>query len=289
MRLRAGNCLHAAALHDDSLVMPRHLTSILFLLAGACQTGRNYTSVEGPRYASEPPRQSYEQHTPARACAADRVLQYRVRHSGGQRHRGAGLRAGPACADLVLLQEMDEQASRRIADTLGMGYVYYPAVFRFNTKRDLGNAILSRWPIVQDRKIVLPHLSRFVGSQRVATAATVRVNQSLVRVYSVHLATMAGLPPGARREQLRTVMADAEGYAHVVIGGDMNDAGIGQIAREAGYAWPTQRGPATTAVGRLDHIFLKGLAPPESGASGTVLNVRRASDHLPVWAVALLR
>jgi endonuclease/exonuclease/phosphatase family metal-dependent hydrolase len=74
-----------------------------------------------------------------------------------------------------------------------------------------------------------------------------------------------------------------------VIGGDMNDPGIGQIAREAGYAWPTQRGPNTTRLGRLDHIFVKGLGTPDSGAAGTVLNVRRASDHLPVWAVAVLR
>jgi endonuclease/exonuclease/phosphatase family metal-dependent hydrolase len=38
----------------------------------------------------------------------------------------------------------------------------------------------------------------------------------------------------------------------------------------------------------LDHIFLKGLASPDSAAAGTVLDVRRTSDHLPVWAVALL-
>jgi endonuclease/exonuclease/phosphatase family metal-dependent hydrolase len=268
--------------------MPRHLTSILFLVAGACQTGRNYTSVEGPRYASEPPLQTTNTPRPAPVL---RIVSFNIEYAIQVDSAITVLVSEPAlrAADLVLLQEMDEQASRRIADTLGMGYVYYPAVFRFKLQRDLGNAILSRWPIIEDKKIVLPHLSRFVRSQRVATAATVRVNQSLVRVYSVHLATMAGLPPGARREQLRTVLADAEGYAHVVIGGDMNDAGIGQIAREAGYAWPTQRGPATTPVGRLDHIFLKGLAPPESGASGTVLNVRRASDHLPVWAVALLR
>jgi endonuclease/exonuclease/phosphatase family metal-dependent hydrolase len=115
------------------------------------------------------------------------------------------------------------------------------------------------------------------------------VNQSLVRVYSVHLGTMAGLAPGPRRDQLRTILMDAERHSHVVIGGDMNDPGIGQIAREAGYAWPTQRGPNTTPLGRLDHIFFKGLGTPDSGAAGTVLNVRRASDHRPVWAVALLR
>jgi endonuclease/exonuclease/phosphatase family metal-dependent hydrolase len=191
-------------------------------------------------------------------------------------------------ADVILLQEMDEEATQRIADTLAMWYVYYPAVFHLRTNRHFGNAVLSRWPIVEDRKLILPHLSRIVRTQRVATAATVRVGQSIVRVYSVHLGTMAGMSPAARRDQLRTILADADGYSRVVIGGDMNDAGIGRVAREAGYSWPTQRGPATTRLGRLDHIFFKGLASPDSGAAGTVLDVRRSSDHLPVWAVALL-
>jgi endonuclease/exonuclease/phosphatase family metal-dependent hydrolase len=265
-------------------------TSILLLLvAGACQTGRNYTSLEGPRYAGGP---SLEATSNApRTAAALRIVSFNVEYAIQVDSAIAVLASEPALrgADLVLLQEMDEQATQRIADTLGMWYVYYPAVFRFNTQRDLGNAVLSRWPIVRDRKIVLPHLSRVVRSQRVATAATVRVNQSLVRVYSVHLGTMAGLAPGPRRDQLRTILMDAERHSHVVIGGDMNDPGIGQIAREAGYAWPTQRGLNTTPLGRLDHIFFKGLGTPDSGAAGTVLNVRRASDHRPVWAVALLR
>jgi endonuclease/exonuclease/phosphatase family metal-dependent hydrolase len=262
---------------------------LLLLLVGACQTGRNYPSLEGPRYAGGPP------HHPAgngvRTATALRIVSFNIEFGIQVDSAIAVLVSEPALqsADLVLLQEMDEQATRRVADTLGMWYVYYPAVFRFNTHRNLGNAVLSRWPIVEDRKIILPHLARIVRSQRVATAATIRVNQWLVRVYSVHLGTMAGLAPGDRRDQLRTVLEDAEPHAHVVIGGDMNDRGIGQLAYDAGYAWPTRRGPSTTPVGRLDHIFLKGLGTPDSGATGTVLNVRRASDHLPVWAIALLR
>lgn len=268
--------------------MPKHLTSILLLLVlAACRTGRNYTSPEGPRYAGGPPAESSSGRP---IPAALRIVSFNVEFAYHVDSAITVLATESALsgADIVLLQEMDEQATRRIADTLGMWYVYYPAVFRFNTQRNLGNAVLSRWPIVQDRKIVLPHLSRIVRSQRVATAATIRVGQSLVRVYSVHLGTMAGLPPAARRDQLRTILADADHYSRVVIGGDMNDAGIGQVAREAGYAWPTQRGPGTTRIGRLDHIFVRGLGTPVSGASGTVLNARRSSDHLPVWAIALL-
>jgi endonuclease/exonuclease/phosphatase family metal-dependent hydrolase len=100
---------------------------------------------------------------------------------------------------------------------------------------------------------------------------------------------MAGLAPAARRDQLQTVLRDAERYPRVVIGGDLNDQGIAGIARDSGYVWPTQRGPATTDIGRLDHILFKGMRTPDSAAAGTVVDVHGASDHRPVWAVGLLR
>src|SRR4051812_13804888 len=50
-------------------------------------------------------------------------------------------------ADVVCLQEMDEQAVKTIAAGLHMGYVYYPASQHWKTGRDFGNAILSRWPL----------------------------------------------------------------------------------------------------------------------------------------------
>jgi endonuclease/exonuclease/phosphatase family metal-dependent hydrolase len=262
------------------------LCALLALVA--CQTGRNYPSPEGPRYAGGPPVPSAGTNF---SPAALRIVSFNVEFAYQVDSAIAVLASDPALrgADVVLLQEMDEVATQRIADTLGMWYVYYPAVFRLKTQRRFGNAVLSRWPVVEDRKIVLPHLARIVRSQRVATAVTIRVGQSLVRVYSIHLGTMMGLAPADRRDQLRAVLKDADRYSRVVIGGDMNDRAIGRIARDAGYTWPTERGPKTTRMGRFDHIFLKGLASPGSDAAGTVLDVRRSSDHRPVWAVALLQ
>jgi endonuclease/exonuclease/phosphatase family metal-dependent hydrolase len=253
-----------------------------------CPTGRNYTGPDGPRYAggTAVPEDSGYKDAPAL-----RVVSFNIEYALRVDSAIAVLAGDPALqnADVILLQEMDEKGTRRVADTLGMWYVYYPSVFRFNTRRDLGNAILTRWPIVEDRKIVLPHLSRIVHSQRAAAAATIRVGKALVRVYSLHLGTMAGLAPAARRDQLQAVLKDAGRYPRVVIGGDLNDPGIGRMARDVGYTWPTQRGPSTTRIGRLDHILLKGLNSPDSAAAGTVLDVRGASDHLPVWAIAILR
>jgi endonuclease/exonuclease/phosphatase family metal-dependent hydrolase len=260
------------------------------LVAGllGCSTGRNYANPDGPRYAGGTAVTTGPGYTNATAL---RVVSFNIEYALRVDSAIAVLAGDPALrnADVILLQEMDEKATRRIADTLGMWYVYYPSVFRFKTRRDLGNAILTRWPIVEDRKIVLPHLSRIVHSQRAATAATIGLGEALVRVYSLHLGTMAGLPPAARRDQLQAILADAGKYPRVVIGGDLNDPGIGRIARAMGYTWPTQRGPPTTRIGRLDHILFKGFRSPNNAAAGTVLDVRGASDHLPVWAIGILR
>jgi endonuclease/exonuclease/phosphatase family metal-dependent hydrolase len=262
----------------------------LMLVAGllGCPTGRNYDDPDGPRYAGG---RAVATGPGYKNATTLRVVSFNIEYALRVDSAIAVLAGDPALRnpDVILLQEMDEKATRRVADTLGMSYVYYPSVFRFKTRRDLGNAILTRWPIVEDRKIVLPHLSRIVHSQRAATAATIRVGEALVRVYSLHLGTMAGLAPAARRDQLQAILTDARRYRRVVIGGDLNDPGIGRIALDMGYTWPTQRGPSTTRVGRLDHILLKAFESPDSAAAGTVLDNRGASDHLPVWAVGILR
>jgi len=192
-------------------------------------------------------------------------------------------------ADVILLQEMDAPGTRRIASALGMWHVYYPAILHRGTGRDFGNAVLSRWPIVDDAKLVLPHPSRYAGTHRIATAATLQVGTARVRVYSTHLGTIADIGGGKRREQLRAILSDARDHSMVVIGGDLNDGGVGVVAEEAGYAWPTRNGPRTTRFGRWDHVFLKGLVSPDSAHSGTIESPAGISDHRPVWTVARMR
>jgi endonuclease/exonuclease/phosphatase family metal-dependent hydrolase len=258
---------------------------VLALLAG-CRTGRNYTSPEGPRYAGNPPAASAPEDT-----TRIKVVSFNIEFSM-QVDSAIVLLANDSAlrgASVILLQEMNEHATRRVAEALGVWYVYYPAIYHFRTRQLIGNAVLSRWPIVEDRKIILPHVARFAGTQRTATAATILVGSQLVRVYSTHLGTPGGTGGSARRKQLRAILADAAPYQRVIIGGDMNDANVGKIARDMGYAWPTERGPPTSLLGRIDHIFLKGLSPPDSAAAGAVLDAGHISDHLPVWAVVRLR
>src|SRR6185436_13831874 len=168
-------------------------------------------------------------------------------------------------ADVVLLQEMTAPAAKQAADALGMHYVYYPAIYNRIARRDVGNAILSAWPIVEDAKLILPSRSRYAKTQRIATAATIRVRDRNVRVYSTHLGTAADLGRAGRTLQLRFIMDDAARFDRVIIGGDMNSADIGSVAREAGYAWPTDTTPRSNECGRNDHFFLRGLNALRSG------------------------
>ena len=260
------------------------ILTLVTLTLGACRTALNY-GPDGPRYAGAP--------TPVFKLASPapdtlHIVSFNIEFAK-RIDRAIDVLTDSTLrrADIVLLQEMDEPGTRRIADALGMSYAYYPAAFHLITHRDFGNAVLSRWPIIEDSKILLPHTARFRKTQRTATAATIQIGDERLRVYSVHLGTPADVGPGARREQLRAVVEDAQRYSRVVIAGDMNNRGVGEVARELGYDWVTENGPRTIRLWRWDHIFLKGFAIPDNAASGAVMDNHGASDHRPIWAKAI--
>lgn len=263
-------------------------TRTVFLLclgfSSACRTGQNYPAPDEPRYAGV-------------GITADRpvpdtlrIVSFNVKYAERIDSAIVVLSTEPAlrAADVLLLQEMDADGTRRVAEALGMSYIYYPAIFRHRSARDFGNAVLSRWPIVADSKIVLPHVSRYARTQRTATAATIRVGDMDLRVYSTHLGTPADITEAARQSQLRAIISDAAAHSRVIVGGDMNSSTIGSVATGLGFTWPTWQ-VVTSRFGSWDHIFVKGLTLPQSGFGGTIGNVRGASDHKPVWALALVR
>jgi endonuclease/exonuclease/phosphatase family metal-dependent hydrolase len=254
----------------------------LALLAGCSTAAYNYVLPQGPRYAGAVVR--------ANGLLYDDTLDIVSFNIAWARGIDSALvvlqtDAGARSADVILLQEMDAPSTARMAAALGMHYVYYPATLHPKTKRDFGNAILSRWPIVADAKILLPHISRLRRTRRAATAATIRIGATDVRVYSAHLGTVAEIGFGERRNQLRAILADAAQHDRVVLGGDMNEPWLGGVAGKSGFAWPTKEGPRTAIVGRVDHIFIRGL---HATATGTVVDNRGASDHRPVWVRATL-
>jgi endonuclease/exonuclease/phosphatase family metal-dependent hydrolase len=262
---------------------------LLLLLAGVtlgCQTQGNY-SADGPRHMAAPPPHLVHDE-PADTI---KIVSFNIAFAMQIDSALKVLRTDPdiAGADIILLQEMDNPGTRYIARTLGMWYVYYPSTRHFRHDRDFGNAVLSRFPIVADRKIVLPHVARLYRTVRTATAASLLVGRDTLRVYSAHLGTVANINPEQRRDQIAAILADAAPHRRVIVGGDMNDQKVGAAAVAAGYDWPTQNGPPTATIGRLDHIFVRGLSIPQENAAGTVLDNRAASDHRPIWIRAALR
>jgi endonuclease/exonuclease/phosphatase family metal-dependent hydrolase len=251
------------------------------VVAGAgCVPGLNYSNVAGPRYSGGAVRHDA-------AAGALRFVTFNVKYGVEIDSAIAVLRHTPElqAADVVALQEVDAVGTERVAGALGMSYVYYPATFHPKFDRDFGNAILSRWPIVADQKVLLPHLGRFRKTARIAIAASVLVAGDTIRVYSTHLGTMAEIGPQAKRDQATAILADAALHSRVAILGDMNSYGIGRAFAAAGFAWVTEHNPKTFAIGRWDHMFLKGVTLADAAATGVVSDNRGASDHRPVWAL----
>jgi endonuclease/exonuclease/phosphatase family metal-dependent hydrolase len=282
--------LRSIAILQSLSTMRRYLLAIvpfavITTTLGACRTGRNYPDAREPRYVG-----AGRAPFPARTGDTLTIVSFNIAFGRNVDRAIALISSDPdlARADVLLLQEMNPASSARIAEALGMGYVYYPAIYHTRADRDFGNAVLSVWPIVDDAKVILPHTSRYAETQRTATAATLLVGTDSVRVYSTHLGTLLDIGAGARREQLQAIVADAARFSRVVIGGDFNASNVAAAARDSGYSWPTERGERTTFGGRWDHILLRGLTVPAAAASGTATDVG-VSDHRPVWVRAIVR
>jgi endonuclease/exonuclease/phosphatase family metal-dependent hydrolase len=186
-------------------------------------------------------------------------------------------------ADILALQEADEEIVARAAERLGAHYVYYPSMMHPLTGRNFGPAILSRWPIVEDAKILLPGLGWTRGSRRIAVRATILVRGVRLRVYSVHLSTMWEMLPSGQDDQARAVTEDAAASPDpVLIAGDLNRMGAGTVFARAGYHWLTRGVGRTHHVWSFDHVFLRGFDPGGVRAA-SVDEALSTSDHRAVW------
>jgi endonuclease/exonuclease/phosphatase family metal-dependent hydrolase len=254
------------------------------LVASPACAARNYTDPAGPRYAgaygvpTPPPEDEFK------------VVSFNIKYAKRITRAINLLREHPdvAGADVLALQEMKEEAVVRIAYVLKMNYVYYPATVHPSADGDFGNALMARWPLVDDRKIILPHHGRLSGRQRTATAATMLLGRDRVRLYSVHMDTVMSISGGQRRDQARAIFEDAQHFALALVAGDFNSRWIGEVFEEGGFAWPTKEVGRTLPLFQWDHVFVKGLRPPAPPAVGVVRDTRGASDHRPVWAVLRL-
>ncbi|MEZ4648315.1 MAG: endonuclease/exonuclease/phosphatase family protein [Candidatus Eisenbacteria bacterium] len=252
-----------------------------FALTG-CASTHNYTLPDAPRYAG---RAIVSRPDPDPEI---RVVSFNIEHARRISEATRLLLDAPELrgADIVFLQEMDAAGTESIADSLGMHWVYYPAMVSSGTGRDFGNAILSRWPLRDDQKIVLPHTEFWKWSRRIAVSATADIEGRTVRLYSVHLALPFLVGRSGRRDQIEAILRDVAWHpGPVIIGGDFNAQGVGEPIEDAGFSWPTRGLGHTTKVFAVDHIFARGFEYADAPPSGVVRNGSGASDHSPVWAV----
>jgi endonuclease/exonuclease/phosphatase family metal-dependent hydrolase len=252
---------------------------LVFAFAVSCTMAENYTDPDGPRYSGD-----YINDLPT-PTGQLRVVTYNLELAEGVEQAIRALDDGElAGADIVFMQEMDAPAVDAIARALSLAYVYYPGSVGKDGD-DFGNAVLSRWHLDNDEKLILPHFDPYNHRQRIAVLATADVGGKEVHGASVHNSIFT-LGLGARLDQAEAVLGalDLRGGIRLV-GGDYNNSDPDSLDQTVarGYDW-LSRGAGSTADTELgpmplDHVFGRGVEAIDTG----VYQGDAASDHKPLW------
>lgn len=190
-------------------------------------------------------------------------------------------------ADVIALQEVMRPHSgddplEALAEALGMHVTF--AATRVHKRGELGNAILSRWPI---GGVSMLDLSYSRLEKRVAVAAQIPFEQGVLEVVATHLA----LADRTRHKQVRALLGHPQlGRGPTVLLGDMNAWRRCPATRAldaepwmtTGIEFPMSF-PAARPVLALDRIYTSGVDMVEISAYDSRA-AQRASDHLPVVA-----
>ena len=219
-------------------------------------------------------------------------------------HRWAGVRGGRAYrperafevieelgADVLALQEvlrpMDHvdrgDPLREAAERLGYHLAF--VVTRMHKRGELGNAVLSRWPLASALAI---DLSFGRMERRAALAVRVRSGGQAVTIAATHLA----LVDRTRARQVRALLDHPQlSSGPAVLVGDMNAWRPTKASRQLDDAfqarhhnanWPASY-PSVRPVLALDRLYARGVRVLSLAAHATEA-ARRGSDHLPVVA-----
>jgi endonuclease/exonuclease/phosphatase family metal-dependent hydrolase len=190
-------------------------------------------------------------------------------------------------ADLIALQEVlrplrGEDPLERLAEALGLHVTF--ATTRAHKRGEIGNAILSRWPIAG---VSMLDLSFSRLEKRVAVAVQLRDGRGELDVVSTHLA----LADRTRNRQVRSLLEHPRMVATpTVLMGDMNawrkcratrtlDE---QLHSHHNAEWPASF-PAASPMLALDRIYARGARIVDIRVHASQA-ARRASDHLPIVA-----
>ena len=207
--------------------------------------------------------------------------------------------------DIVGLNEVDKHFAKRsyyedqvnwLAKQLNMYQAFSPAISltsKHSTNvRQYGNALLSRYPIVNKRSYSFKFISG-LAEGRSLLEATIQIEKKLVRFYVTHLSLNSFL----HRKQSDFIVNQLHKCSHpMIIMGDWNmrpgSRGWRKITREfldvwylagngAGFTYPSHR-PRL----RLDYLFVSPYF--QVVEVELVTSLSKASDHLPLKATLSL-
>ena len=272
-------------------------TAIILLLTislASCGSMKNYIEPEGPSSTGD-----YVQTSPAPTDTI-KVVSYNIRY--GEKIEEAmdelSERKPLFGPDIVLLQEMDGEGVESIARRFNFNYVYFPVSVHKKHDKDFGNAILSKWPIKDEKKVILPYEHPFSKQRRIAAVATIEIGDRDILAYSVHTETF-WLSHRKRIAQIDSLIRSVPTqFEYVVIGGDFNTSFSntlremdrlfnedGFIRASKGTGFTAREGPFGVVELELDHIFTRGMTVIDAGKVEATV----ASDHFPIWLVAKIK
>lgn len=199
--------------------------------------------------------------------------------------------------DVALLQEVDDGAKRSrhdcqvdlLADAVELPYRAYQRNVRLRSIGHYGNAVLSRFPLVDAVNV---DLTIPLKKRRCALVcqfkAEVGGRTTAVGIANVHL----GLSGFERQIQLRRLLR-GELFCNgeetpLVIGGDFNDVweNLGKkVMTPAGFqlaSGAVRTFPAAAPLRKLDRVFARGPIEAIGSFAGHTGLAKRASDHLPL-------
>ncbi len=242
------------------------------------------------------------------APAEIKIVSYNIRWRGGDdlKRLIETLRADKEIggAHVIGLQEVDRDrrrsggvnAARLMADALGMNYAWAapPSDGKKNDDREAGEdetgvAILSRFPLTDAERLVLPHHGPGCR-RRAGIGATVGVGGQKIRVYSLHAETRVEI--AKKTEQWRAPLdslARRPDITRAVVLGDFNSIkgkdvrAARKLFAAANFTTPFPDDKSTWKTFvfklKLDWLWLRGLDATSHGIAKHV----GFSDHWPLW------
>jgi endonuclease/exonuclease/phosphatase family metal-dependent hydrolase len=234
-----------------------------------------------------------------------KIVSYNIRWRAGDELKQIAklLREDPEIggAAILGLQEVDRRKKRTghhntakaLADELGLHYAWAaPPSPKPDGEEETGVAILSVYPLVDVRRIVLPHPGPN-KRRRVALGATVEIDGQSWRVYSAHAETRISVKK--KMEQFNAILEDLARYpaeTPAIVMGDLNtwepnaDDKTVKVFTDAGLTTPfagnatfRRRVLLVPIELKLDWIWLRGLEATTFGIDRKI----EISDHWPLW------